>query len=170
MNSHNPKRRRPYGYEDAPAVPAPQDPSLSLSASAATGGSSESLSYQDLHIIRQAASILNCPVSQLLVLHKSSHLRQYPDVSNPVPTKRPRFNTDMTSHSSQEKPSPPRSSVHDNSERRRSQAASDHGFSLGIESSRLGHYFANFSMCPPCTTCEPQGLLILPVLCVSGTC
>ncbi|KAI0013403.1 hypothetical protein F4779DRAFT_563429 [Xylariaceae sp. FL0662B] len=155
MNSHNLKRRRPYGYEDAPAVPAPQDLSLSLSTSAAISGS-ESLSTQDLHIIRQAASILNCPVSQLLVLHRSSHLRQHSDVSNQVPTKRPRFHTDMISESSQEKSSRSRPSVHDNAERQRPQAASDHGFSLGIEGSRLGHYLANFSVCPPCTTCEPQ--------------
>ncbi|KAK8114483.1 hypothetical protein PG999_006552 [Apiospora kogelbergensis] len=32
------------------------------------------------------------------------------------------------------------------------------GFSLGISGSRLASYFAGISVCPPCSTCEPEGM------------
>ncbi|KAI1374136.1 hypothetical protein F4677DRAFT_461691 [Hypoxylon crocopeplum] len=141
----------------------PQGPSYSPSSVSAPLSRPEDLSAQDLHILQQAASILNCPVSQLLVLNnRSSHLQQYPvsSVSYPVSNKRPRLSTDMASASSQEKSPPAALSMQDSSEHSRAPEAPNNGFSLG--GSRLAHYISNFSMCSPCTTCEPQVYTPIP--------
>ncbi|KAI1409767.1 hypothetical protein F5Y13DRAFT_87992 [Hypoxylon sp. FL1857] len=139
----------------------PLDTSYSPSVSAPSSHP-EDLSAQDLHILQQAASILNCPINQLLGLNnRGSHPLQYPlssvsSISYPVSTKRPRLSTDMTSASSQEKSSPPTPSVQDSSERPRAPEVSSSGFPMNLGGTRLAQYFSNFSVCPPCTTCEPQ--------------
>ncbi|KAI2470016.1 hypothetical protein F4781DRAFT_197726 [Annulohypoxylon bovei var. microspora] len=166
MNNHNIRKRRPYGHGDPPAVPMPLDPSYSPSASVPSSHPTEDFSVQDLHILQQAASILNCPVSQLLGLNnRSSHPQQYPlssvssipSIPYPISTKRQRLSADMTPASSQEKSSPPTPSAQDGSERPRAPDVSNNGFSLGIDRSRLAQYLSTtFSVCPPCTTCEPQ--------------
>ncbi|ORY65861.1 uncharacterized protein BCR38DRAFT_483535 [Pseudomassariella vexata] len=53
--------------------------------------------------------------------------------------------------STQEKSSPPGSSSQE-----RLRHDQDSGFSLGIDSSRLASCFANFSFCPPCSSCDTQ--------------
>ncbi|KAI1142703.1 hypothetical protein F5Y05DRAFT_127805 [Hypoxylon sp. FL0543] len=161
MNNPNIRKRRPYGHGDPPAVSMPLDTSYSPSASAPSSRP-EDLSAQDLHILEQAASILNCPVSELLVLNnRSPHPLQYPlssasSISYPVSTKRPRLNTDMTSASSQEKSSPPMPSGQGGSERPRAPDVSSNGFPINLGGTRLAQYISSFSVCPPCTTCEPQ--------------
>ncbi|KAI0120288.1 hypothetical protein F4776DRAFT_655877 [Hypoxylon sp. NC0597] len=145
----------------------PLDTSYSPSASALSSRP-EDLSAQDLQILQRAASILNCSFDQLLVLNnRSSHPLQYPlssisSIPYPVATKRPRLSTDMNSASSHEKPSPPAPSVQDSSERPRAPEVSNNGFPMNLGGSRLAQYFSNFSVCPPCTTCEPQGYGPIP--------
>lgn len=149
-------------------VPTPQDPSYSSSATAPLSHS-EDLSAQDLHIIQQAASVLNCHVSQLLVLHnRNPHPLQYSNPSVPylVPTKRPRFSSDMTAQSPQEKPSSSILPTQHDSERPHAPEVSNSGLSLGMDRSRLVQYMSNFAICSPCTTCEPQGLLPILATCV----
>ncbi|KAI1094938.1 hypothetical protein F5B19DRAFT_489837 [Rostrohypoxylon terebratum] len=62
----------------------------------------------------------------------------------------------MTLASSQEKPSPPTPSVQEDSERPRVSEPPNSGFSMGLDRSRLAQYLSTFSVCSPCTTCEPQ--------------
>ncbi|KAI1101102.1 hypothetical protein F4804DRAFT_23030 [Jackrogersella minutella] len=162
MNNHNIRKRRPYGHGDPPAVSMPLDPSYSSSASALSSHP-EDFSVEDLHILQQAASILNCSVAQLLGLNnRSSHPPQYPlssisSIPYSVPTKRVRLSADMASASSQEKSSPPTPSVQDGPEHSHGPEVSSSGFlPASIDRSRLAQYFSNFSVCSPCTTCEPQ--------------
>ncbi|KAI0890616.1 uncharacterized protein GGS22DRAFT_15894 [Annulohypoxylon maeteangense] len=160
MNNHNIRKRRPYGHGDPPAVPVPLDPSYSPSTSIPSSHS-EGFSVQDLHILQQAASILNCHVSQLLGLNRSSHPQQYPpssisSIPYPISSKRQRLSADMTPASPQEKSSPPTPPVQDGSDRPRAPEVPNNGFSMGIDRSRLAQYFSTFSVCSPCTTCEPQ--------------
>ncbi|KAI1447687.1 hypothetical protein F5Y02DRAFT_351050 [Annulohypoxylon stygium] len=171
-NHHNIRKRRPYGHgisRDPSAVPVPLDHSYSPSASVPSSHP-EDFSVQDLHILHQAASILNCHVSQLLGLNnRSSHLhphphpqpQQYPlssvsSIPYPISTKRQRLSADMTQTSSQEKSSPPTPSVQEDPERPRAPEPPNNGFSMGLDRSRLAQYFSTFSVCSPCTTCEPQ--------------
>jgi hypothetical protein len=110
----------------------------------------------EIQILGHAASILNCPVSQLLDLD-SNPRRQLaaPPIAYPAP-KRLRLDTNTTPPmSTPEKPSPsglPRQGRHDGIPR---EAAQHNGFSLGVTGSKLASCFASF--CPPCSTCEPQG-------------
>ncbi|KAI2619405.1 hypothetical protein GGS26DRAFT_584656 [Hypomontagnella submonticulosa] len=140
----------------------PQDPSYSSSAPSSRLGD---YSVQDLQILNQAATILNCPVSQLLGLNnRSPHPQQYPfsSVPYPVSTKRPRLSADMGQVPSQEKTSPPTPSGQDGPEHFRSPEAPNNGFPLSVDRSRLAQYISNFSVCPPCTTCEPQVYAPIP--------
>ncbi|KAI1461644.1 hypothetical protein F4805DRAFT_240428 [Annulohypoxylon moriforme] len=157
MNNHNFRKRRPYAYGDPPAAPVLLDPSASVPSSHPEG-----FSDQQLHILQQTASILNCHFSQLLELdNRSSHLQLYPpssisSISYPISTKRQRLSADMTPAPSQEKSSPPTPPVQDGSERPRAPEVPNNGFSMGIDRSRIAQYLSNFSVCSPCTTCEPQ--------------
>ncbi|KAI5861841.1 hypothetical protein GGS23DRAFT_134284 [Durotheca rogersii] len=164
MNNPNIRKRRPYGHADLPEVPPPLDPAYTSFASAPSSRPDD-LSVQDLHILQQAAAILNCSVSQLLLLNNRIPPPQ-PYLASPVPypvsTKRPRLSADMTPASSQEKSSPPTPSAPDGSERPRAPEAPGSSFSLSIERSRLAQYLSNFSVCPPCTTCEPQVYAPIP--------
>ncbi|KAI8961857.1 hypothetical protein F5Y11DRAFT_209978 [Daldinia sp. FL1419] len=167
MNNPNIRKRRPYGHGDSPAVPIPQDSTYSLSASALLSRP-EDFSAHDLQILEQAASILNCPVPQLLGLYnRTPHPQQYPlpSTSYPVSTKRPRLSADMTSVSPQEKSLSPPPSAQDRPERQHAPEMSNSAFPLPLSTdrSRITQYFANFSICPPCTTCEPQVYDPIPV-------
>ncbi|KAI0848887.1 hypothetical protein F5Y00DRAFT_269827 [Daldinia vernicosa] len=163
-NNPNIRKRRPYGHGDSPVVPIPQDSSYSLFASALPSHP-EDFSAQDLQILQHAASILNCPFPRLLGLdNRASHPQQYPlsSVPYPVSTKRPRLSADMTLASPQEKSSPPTPSAQDGSERQHAPELPNSGYSIGIDRSRLTQYFTNFSICSPCTTCEPQAYGSIP--------
>lgn len=122
----------------------------------------EDLSLNEVNILAQAASILNCSVSQLYSLDNRraalSHLSA-PYSSYSIPSKRQRLSTDLTAmpppHETHEKSS---AVDHDVSG---TQGESLNGFTLGgIGPSRaLAQCFANFpAVCSPCITCEPQGL------------
>ncbi|KAI0385840.1 hypothetical protein F5Y04DRAFT_268609 [Hypomontagnella monticulosa] len=140
----------------------PQDPSYSPSAPSSRPGD---FSGQDLQILQQAAAILNCSVPQLLGLNNRSPLpQQYPlsSVPYPVSTKRPRLSTDMGQTPSHEKSSPPTPSGQDGSEHFHPPESSNNGFPLSVDRSRLAQYMSNFSVCPPCTTCEPQVYAPIP--------
>ncbi|KAK6948664.1 hypothetical protein Daesc_010434 [Daldinia eschscholtzii] len=132
MNNPNIRKRRPYGHGESPVVPIPQDSSYSLSA---LSSRPEDFSAQDLQILQQAASILNCPVPQLLGLYnRTPHPQQYPlSIPYPVSTKRPRLSVDMTSASPYEKSPPPLPSAQDGSERHSNPDLSNSGFSIGID-------------------------------------
>ncbi|KAI1805004.1 hypothetical protein F4811DRAFT_561434 [Daldinia bambusicola] len=137
-------------------MPLTLDSSYSLSA---LSSRLEDFSAHDLQILQQAASILNCPVPQLLGLYNKTHHPQQYSLSSipyPISTKRPRMSADMASAAPHEKTPPPPPPVQDGSERHQAPDLSNSGFSIGIDRSRLTQYFTNFSICPPCTTCEPQ--------------
>ncbi|OTB02121.1 hypothetical protein M426DRAFT_205855 [Hypoxylon sp. CI-4A] len=163
-NHHNIRKRRPYGHgDDPPAVPMPLDPSYSSPVASAPSSRPGDLSAHEIQILEQAASILNCPLPQLLGLNnRNSYAQPYPfssvsSVPYPVSTKRPRLSTDMASTTSpREKSSPPTPSVQDGSEGPPGPEAPSNGFSMGT--TRLAQYLSNFSVsvCSPCTTCEPQ--------------
>ncbi|KAI1760395.1 hypothetical protein GGR53DRAFT_89129 [Hypoxylon sp. FL1150] len=130
-----------------------QDLSYSSSTSAPLPFS-EDFSAQQLHILRQAASVLDCDIDELLALHhRSPYLQQYqasPSIHS-VSSKRQRLSTDMAS-ASPEKSSPPALSAQDAPEHSRAPESAS-GF---IQGSRLVQYLSNIPFCAPCTTCEPQ--------------
>ncbi|KAI0175655.1 hypothetical protein GGR52DRAFT_322585 [Hypoxylon sp. FL1284] len=134
--------------------------SVSVSAPSSRRGD---FSAQDLQILHQAASVLNCQLSQLLDLdNRSPHLQQYP-ASSPSysnPSKRQRLSTDMASSSQEKSFSSP--SAHDTPGRPHAPEASGSGFFLGMERSRLAQYLSSVSFCAPCTTCEPQAYAPIP--------
>ncbi|KAI0164714.1 hypothetical protein GGR57DRAFT_209438 [Xylariaceae sp. FL1272] len=159
MNNSNFRKRRPYGHEEAHAVPLAHDPSFSTITSPV-----QSFSPSELNILEQAAAILHCPLPLLLSCDsRSSHLPPplYDSpLSQDISAKRPRLNTDFTTMPSQEKPSPLDQGNFGH-----------HGASIGgfigldpsrLDPSRLTQYFTGFNMCSPCVTCEPQGYAGIP--------
>ncbi|KAI5920041.1 hypothetical protein F4810DRAFT_453549 [Camillea tinctor] len=190
MNNPNLKKRRPYGHEDAPAVPVPQVPWLPESAAVSRA---ESYSPEELHILQQASSILKCSINQLFILnsnpplhpltlpHPLPHPHPHPHPHHPAPhhpalhhqapphpapyaisSKRQRLNRDVSPMSSPEKPSPSGQAAPTHQQQHHRSEAVNSPLSLGTEGSRLIQYFANFSVCSPCTTCEPQGYSGVP--------
>ncbi|KAI1112451.1 hypothetical protein F5Y14DRAFT_421710 [Nemania sp. NC0429] len=155
MNSSNLRKRRPHGHEDAPAAPVAHDqlhPAIPTNVA-----TPEDLSLSQVDILAQAATILNCSITQLYSLdsRRSGLPQRYPPTpSYSIPSKRPRLSTDLTAMPSHEKPSPI------------TQDASGHqddGFASGMGPSRLTQYLAaGFSACSPCMTCEPQGYAGIP--------
>ncbi|KAK6864679.1 hypothetical protein PG995_001207 [Apiospora arundinis] len=155
MNSYNPRKRRYSGHEGAPAVLVSQDPHAFTSASTAQSPLA-SLSHQDLQILGQAALILQCPVSQLLDLDRNpSRLNTSSSPTYPEP-KRLRLSTDLQPMPAHEIPSSSSETSHHRPPVNPPGSARRDGFSLGISGSRLASYFAGISVCPPCSTCEPE--------------
>ncbi|KAI2602016.1 hypothetical protein GGR54DRAFT_654819 [Hypoxylon sp. NC1633] len=130
----------------------------------------DDLSAQDLHILNQAASVLNIPISQLLELNnRSPHPQQFPfsPAPYPFPAKRLRLSTDMASATSQEKsppppPPPPPMSAQQSPERPGGPETPNGGFSLGIDRSRIAQYMANINFCSPCSTCDAEVYTPIP--------
>ncbi|KAI1428219.1 hypothetical protein F5Y12DRAFT_782666 [Xylaria sp. FL1777] len=158
MSNSNLRKRRPHGHEGAPAVPVAHDPSL-YPAISATVFPSEDLSLDQIHILNQAAAILNCPVSELYNL---GHRRPGPSPlyaplsSYSIPSKRQRVSTDLTVMPPREKSPAVDQDISG------PHGESLNGFALGVGSSRLAQCFASFSVCSPCITCEPQGYAGIP--------
>ncbi|KAK7907869.1 hypothetical protein PG985_015172 [Apiospora marii] len=163
MNSYNPRKRRYSGHEGAPAVLVSQDPHAFTSASTAQSPRA-SLSHQDLQILGQAAHILQCPVSQLLDLDTRNPSRFTTSSSSPSypEQKRLRLSTDLQPIPAQEMPSSSSETSHHRPPVNPPGSARRDGFSLGVSGSRLAHYFAGISVCPPCSTCEPEGYSGIP--------
>ncbi|KAI2628897.1 hypothetical protein GGS21DRAFT_228149 [Xylaria nigripes] len=160
MNNSNLRKRRPHGHEGAPAVPAGHDPSYSHAAFA-SAPPPEDLSQAEINILAQAATILNCTVTQLYRLDNRRSNQPHPhDPSYSLfctPTKKPRLSTD---HS--DMPPPQLKSPAGNQDVSSQQGESLGGFTLGMGPSRLAQYLVNFSVCSPCMTCEPQGYAGIP--------
>lgn len=117
-----------------------------------------SLSHQDLQILDQAARILQCPLSQLLGLDKNpSRLTTSSSPTYPE-SKRLRLSTDLQPMPAHEIPSSSSETSHHRPSVNPPGSARRDGFSLGISGSRLASYFAGISVCPPCSTCEPEGM------------
>ncbi|CAJ2500996.1 Uu.00g038490.m01.CDS01 [Anthostomella pinea] len=157
MNSHNLKKRRPYGHEDPPAVPVAQGPLFSASATVAAP---DHFSSQELQILERASAILRCPFPQLLELNRVPY-QQHSSVSPRTHTashKRPRLDTDISPMHSHQKP--PHSGHDASDHRRRPEGANNSLF--GVDGSRIVEYLANISVCSPCTSCEPQGYAGIP--------
>ncbi|KAK7941111.1 uncharacterized protein PG986_013498 [Apiospora aurea] len=162
MNSYNPRKRRYSGHEGAPAVLVSQDPHAFTPASTAQSPLA-SLSHQDLQILGQAALILQCPVSQLLDLDRNP--ARFTTSSSPPPypeQKRLRLSTDLQPMPAHEIPSSSSETSHHQPSVNPPGSARRDGFSLGISGSRLAHYFAGISVCPPCSTCKPEGYSGIP--------
>ncbi|KAI0136535.1 hypothetical protein BJ170DRAFT_15910 [Xylariales sp. AK1849] len=156
QNTHNnPKKRRLSGREDAPVVFA-QD----SSSASAVYSPPVCFTEHELQILGHAASVLNCPVSQLLDLDRQPR-RQLaaPPIAYHAP-KRLRMSTDTPSMSTKEKPS-----LGLSRQERPERLPRDHsedGGSSGYRGSKLASYFASVSFHPPCTTCEPEGYSGVP--------
>ncbi|KAI1828494.1 hypothetical protein F4861DRAFT_544725 [Xylaria intraflava] len=158
MNNSNLRKRRPHGHEGAPVVSAAHDPSYP--ATFAGAAPPEDLSQDEINILVQAATILNCPVTQLYSLDnrrsEPPHLHD-PYSSYSLPSKRPRLSTGPTEMSPHLKSPATSQNIpghHDES---------PGGYTLGMGPSRLAQYFANFPVfSSPCMTCEPQGYADMP--------
>ncbi|KAK8049734.1 hypothetical protein PG994_011464 [Apiospora phragmitis] len=157
MNSYNPRKRRYSGHEGAPAVLVSQGPHAFTSASTAQSPQA-SLSQQDLQILGQAALILQCPVTLLLDLNRNPP--RFTTSSSPTypEQKRLRLSSDLQPMPAHETPSSPSETSHHRPPVNPPGSARHDGFSLGVSGSRLAHYFAGISVCPPCSTCEPEGM------------
>ncbi|KAI0022285.1 hypothetical protein F4780DRAFT_769901 [Xylariomycetidae sp. FL0641] len=155
MNNHNLKRRRPYGHEGVPAVQAVQDP---LSSPSTAETSPYAFSEHELQILREASSILHCPLPQLLSLYKRPcppNLREYS--TSYTSNKKLRLDTDVVNMSSHLEKTPAGDANGPNLQHRpRHPDAAPAGLS------RLATYLVHFPLCSPCTTCEPQAYPTVP--------
>ncbi|KAI1127716.1 hypothetical protein F5Y10DRAFT_242228 [Nemania abortiva] len=155
MNNPNLRKRRPHGYEGAPAVPVAHDPPLPATSASVTPP--EGLSPSQIDILGQAANILNCPVFQLYNLDNRRsglpHLYD-PVTSYSISSKKPRLSSDLTAMSPPEKSHSVDHAV---------SGSEDNRFTSVVGPGRLTQYFAGLSsVCSPCMTCEPQGYAGIP--------
>lgn len=134
----------------------------SLLSSTSAGQSRPSVySDQELQKIDETASILGCSVDDLLALGTRGHQRPAPTDSQPPP-KRLRLSTNLAYMSNREKSPPPGFLSQELTERTPRDGDRENSFSLGIDGSRLAECFASFPVCPPFSSCEPQGMRYLP--------
>jgi hypothetical protein len=179
---NNFKKRRAYCHEESPAEPVLRD----LSHHSSTGLDTSSLSADYRYILEQAPSTsvrITVPLSKLLDLNRQDH-QQYIleqaastlrvplsvllDLSNHQHHlhKRPRldpsismstpYSDDPASQDGLEKASLAGPQGRDGSAERKPFAAFSETFPSGWTGSRLADCLASFSMCPPCSTYEPQ--------------
>ncbi|KAI1431146.1 hypothetical protein GGR50DRAFT_106078 [Xylaria sp. CBS 124048] len=176
MNNSNLRKRRPYGHEGAPGVPAAHDPSYPALVPYVGTAHPVDLSQTEINILTRAATILNCSVTELYNLDNRNPdppLLHDPYSSYIIPSKRPRLSTDPTTVEASaaavatvtEMPPPLTSpTVNQDIVGHHAESSASSGFTLGVGPSRLAQYLVNFSVCSPCVTCEPQGYPGMPAV------
>ncbi len=125
-------------------------------------------SNHELYILQEASSILQCPIRQLIGLDRASRsqtLQPSPiPASYTAPFKRQRLSTDLATMSSPGDSHVSRSPNHEMPEYQQHVRDPDNH-----NNSYFSQYFTNFSICPPCTTCDPPGWYPSHVADTSGT-
>ncbi|KAI1329626.1 hypothetical protein F5Y16DRAFT_91178 [Xylariaceae sp. FL0255] len=162
MNNHNIRKRRPHGHHEAPAVvPVAHHPSPFITTSTSAGLSLLDVFSQDeINILHQAATVLNCSLPQLYSLdnrhHSTHHLQYTTSPSYNISCKRPRLIIDGSTMPSRGRSPSLDQGPYD------PQTGPLTGFTAGQEPSRLTQCLASFTVCSPCITCDPQGYASIP--------